>query len=100
MWLVFVVLILEVSKELPLKPVDVLYVAEDGLQLQLSEHFWVFTALTDVTLEKKKIHKTSIIYTVMSHENSSDTGQQEVLNGGVEYFSIKCFWIFFMSFLK
>lgn len=51
MWLVFVVLLLQVSDKLPLKPVDVLYVAEDGLQLQLSEHVRVFTALTDVTLK-------------------------------------------------
>lgn len=51
MWLVFVVLLLQVSEKLPLKPVDVLYVAEDGFQLQLSEHVRVFTALTDVTLK-------------------------------------------------
>lgn len=51
MWLVFVVLLLQVSEKLPLKPIDVLYVAEDGFQLQLSEHVRVFTALTDVTLK-------------------------------------------------
>lgn len=49
--LVFVVLPLQVFQKLPLKSVDVLYVAEDGLQLQLSEHLWVFATLTDVTLE-------------------------------------------------
>lgn len=51
MWLVFVVLLLQVSEELPLKPVDVLNVAEDSLQLQLGEHVGVFTALADVTLK-------------------------------------------------
>lgn len=51
MRLVFVVLLLQVSEKLPLKPVDVLYVAEDGLQLQLSKHVRVFMALTDVTLK-------------------------------------------------
>lgn len=51
MWLVFIVLLLQVSEKLPLKPVDIFYVAEDGLQLLLSEHVWVFTALTDVTLK-------------------------------------------------
>lgn len=50
-WLVFVVLLFQVSEKLPLKPVDIFYVAEDGLQLRLSEHLWVFTALTDVTLK-------------------------------------------------
>lgn len=53
MRLVFVVFLLQVFEKLPLKPVDVFYVAEDGLQLQLSEHVWVFTALTDVTLKQK-----------------------------------------------
>lgn len=51
MWLVFVVIFLQASEKLPLKPVDVLYIAEDGRQLQLSEHVRVFTALTDVTLK-------------------------------------------------
>ncbi|TNN88877.1 hypothetical protein EYF80_000755 [Liparis tanakae] len=40
-----------VFEKLPLEPVDVLYVAEDGLQLQLGEHVRVFTALADVTLQ-------------------------------------------------
>lgn len=52
MRLVFVILLLQVSEKLPLEPVDVLYVAEDGLQLQLSEHVRVFAALTDVTLQR------------------------------------------------
>lgn len=51
MRLLFVVLLLQVFEKLSLKPVDVLYVAEDGLQLQLGEHVWMFTALTDVTLK-------------------------------------------------
>lgn len=51
MWLVFVVLLLQVFEKLPLKSVDVLYVTEDCLQLRLSEHVRVFTALTDVTLK-------------------------------------------------
>ena len=54
MWLFFVVFLVQVSKELPLKLVDVLYVAEDGLQLQLTEHVRVFTALTDVTLRRDR----------------------------------------------
>ena len=91
MWLFFVVLLLQVSEELPLKPVDVLYVAEDGLQLQLGEHVGVFTALTDVTL--KVTQNQYADYTDRSHENSSDTGQQEVLDGQVnysKYFNTKC----------
>ena len=51
MWLVFVVVLLQVFEKLPLKSVDVFYVAEDDLQLRLSEHFRVFTALADVTLK-------------------------------------------------
>lgn len=51
MWLIFVVLPLQVFEKLPLKPVDILYVAEDGFQLEFSEHVRVFTALTDVTLK-------------------------------------------------
>lgn len=51
MWLVFVVVPLQVFEKLPLKLVDVFYVAEDGVQLLLSEHVRVFTALTDVTLK-------------------------------------------------
>lgn len=54
MWLVFVVLLLQVSEKLPLKLVKILYVTEDGLQLQLSEHVRVFAALTDVTLKGRK----------------------------------------------
>lgn len=52
MRLVFVVLLLQVSQKLPLKLVDVFYVAEDGLQLQLGKHVRVFTALADVTLKR------------------------------------------------
>lgn len=33
MRLVFVIVLLQVSEKLPLKPVDIFYVAEDGLQL-------------------------------------------------------------------
>lgn len=51
MWLIFVVLLLQVFEKLPLKPVDILYVAEDGFQLELREHVRVFAALTDVTLK-------------------------------------------------
>lgn len=54
MWFIFVVLLLQVFEKLPLKPVDVLYVAEDGFQLQLGKHVRVFTALTDVALEVKQ----------------------------------------------
>lgn len=79
MWLLFVVLLLQVSEKLPLKPVNVLYVAEDGLQLQLSEHVRVFTALTNVTL--KVTQNQNADYTDRRHENSSNTGQQEVLDG-------------------
>lgn len=53
MWLVFVVLLLQVFEKLPLEFVDVLYVTEDCLQLWLSEHVRVFTALTDVTLKTR-----------------------------------------------
>ena len=78
MWLVFVVLLLQVSEKLPLKPVDVLDVAEDGLQLQLSEHVRVFTALTDVTLKVTQTQHAD--YTDRRYENSSNTDQQEVLD--------------------
>lgn len=74
--MVFVVLLLQVSKELPLKLVDILYVAEDRLQLELSEHVREFTALTDVTLEKENRQYS---HTVLSPKNSSDPGLQEVL---------------------
>lgn len=51
MRLTFVVLLLQVSEELPLEFVDVFNVAEDGFQLQLGKHFWVFTTLPNVTLK-------------------------------------------------
>lgn len=60
MRLVSVVLLFQVSEEHPLKSVDVLYVAEDGLQLRLSEHFRVFPALTNVTL-KTSMNKVQIL---------------------------------------
>lgn len=91
MWLFFVVLLLQVSEKLPLKPVDVLYVTEDGLQLQLSEHVGVFTALTDVTL--KVTQNQYADYTDRRYENSSNTGQQEVLDSQVtntKYFTTIC----------
>lgn len=53
MWLLFVVLLLQVFEKLPLKLVNIFYVAEDGLQLQLGEHVLVFAALADVTLRKQ-----------------------------------------------
>lgn len=58
--MVFVVLLLQVSEELPVKPVDLLDVAEDGLQLELSEHVWVFAALTDVTLRRTVKQNSSV----------------------------------------
>ncbi len=79
MWLIFVVLLLQIFKKLPLKLVDVLYVAEDCLQLQLSEHVRVFTALTDVTLRVTQKHHANS--TAKRYGNSSNTGQQEVLDG-------------------
>lgn len=48
-----VVLLLQFSDELPLESVDVFYVAENCLQLQLCEHAGVFPALTNVTLKQK-----------------------------------------------
>lgn len=60
MWLLLVVLLLQFSKELPLKLVDVFNVTEDGFQLQLSEHVGVFAALTDVTLQ----HKQNTVFTL------------------------------------
>lgn len=50
-WLLLVVVLLQLSEKLPLELVDVLDVAEDGLQLQLGEHVRVFATLTDVTLK-------------------------------------------------
>lgn len=67
MWLLFVVLLLQVSEKLPLKLVNIFDVAENGLQLQLSEHVWVFAALADVTLEESGI------------KNGRNTDQQGVL---------------------
>lgn len=52
--LVLVVVLFQVSEELPLELVDVFNVAEDDLQLELREHVWVLEALTDVALKKKK----------------------------------------------
>lgn len=69
MWLLFVVLLLQVSEKLPLKLVDVFYVAEDGLQLQLGEHVRVFAALADVTLKENR------------YSNASHAGQQGELVG-------------------
>lgn len=53
MWLLFVVLLLQVSEKLPLKLINIFYIAEDGLELQLGEHVWMFAALADVTLKKR-----------------------------------------------
>lgn len=67
---VFVVVLLQVSEELPLELVDVFDVAEDGLQLELREHVRVLEALTDVALK------------VAKQQNSDDVShfeQQEVL---------------------
>lgn len=55
MWLLFVILLLQVSEKLPLKLVNIFYVAENGLQLQLGEHVWMFAALADVTLKENRI---------------------------------------------
>lgn len=57
MRLLFVVLFFQISKELPLKAVNVFNVAEDDLQLLLGEHVGVFPALTDVPLEHTKLSK-------------------------------------------
>lgn len=67
MWLLFVMLLLQVSEKLPLKLVNIFYVAENGLQLQLGEHVWTFAALADVTLKEYGI------------KNDSHADQQEVL---------------------
>lgn len=66
MWLLFVVLLLQVFEELPLKLVNIFDVAENGLQLQLGEHVRVFAALADVTLKENRM-------------TGSDTGQQGAL---------------------
>lgn len=65
--MLFVIFLLQVSEKLPLKLVNIFYVAENGLQLQLGEHVWMFVALADVTLKENGI------------KNVSNTGQQEVL---------------------
>lgn len=49
--LLFVVFFFQISKELPLKQVNISNVAEDNLQLLLGEHVRVFPALTDVSLK-------------------------------------------------
>lgn len=59
MWLLFVILLLQVSEKLPLKLVNIFYVAENGLQLQLGEHVWMFAALADVTLKGNRIKNAS-----------------------------------------
>lgn len=59
MWLLFVILLLQVSEKLPLKLVNIFYVAENGLQLQLGEHVWMFAALADVTLKENRIKNAS-----------------------------------------
>lgn len=69
MGLLFVVLLLQVSEKLPLELVNVFYVAENGLQLQLGEHVWMFAALADVTLKES------------SSQSGSSTHQQEELVG-------------------
>lgn len=86
MWLVFVVLLLHVSEKLLLKLVDILYVAEDGFQLRLSEHVWVFAALADVTLWDNRNH---YIRADMNHGNNSNADQQEVPEGRVEHSSLR-----------
>lgn len=76
MGLLFVILLLQVSEKLPLKLVNIFYVAEDGLQLQLGQHVWMFAALADVTLKEEGIN------------NGSNTDQQEVLVAS-QYWCIK-----------
>lgn len=49
--LVFVVVLLQVSEELPLELVDLFDVAENGLQLEVCEHVRALVALTDVALK-------------------------------------------------
>ena len=48
--LLLVVLLLKVLQKLPLELVDVLDVAEDGFELQVCEHAWVFATLADISL--------------------------------------------------
>lgn len=74
MRLVFVVLLLQVFEELPLKLVDVLYVAEDGLQLQLSEHVRDFTTLTDVTLKVTQNQYADYIWKQFKHWPTGGAG--------------------------
>lgn len=62
-WLVFIILFLKVFKKLPLKFVNIFNVAEDYLQLWLSKHIWMFTALAYVTL--KMISKACDIFRLM-----------------------------------
>jgi len=73
MWLFFVVLLLQFSEELPLKFVDVFYVAEDRLQLKLSKHVGVFAALTDVALQRTS---KQTVYTDRRHGNSFNSDQR------------------------
>lgn len=59
MRLFFVELLLQAFQELPLEPVDVFDVAEDGTKLLLSEHVRPLTALLDVTLRKHTARVTT-----------------------------------------
>lgn len=53
-WLLLVELLLQPFQELPLEPVDLLNVAEDGTELLFCEHICPLAALFDVTLWGKK----------------------------------------------
>lgn len=59
-WLLFVVVLLQVSEKLLLEPVDVFDVAEDSLQLGLREHVRVLEALTDVALKVAPKRQTEV----------------------------------------
>jgi len=59
--LLLVVLALQLAQEQPLEAVDVLDVAEDGVQLGLREHGGVLATLPDVPLEGRRDQRLIIV---------------------------------------